>query len=132
MLRIAFEVFVGLLAIYGIISLVSGLISPIRQRLGSESSRVKMVIIMKNQEQTAEGIIRNIFTADILRRVMSNEKLTVIDMGSSDNTRRILDTLKNDYDFFDVLSENEKEDIFKKFDADASPKKEPIGKTTGI
>ncbi len=120
MLRIAFEVFVGLLAIYGIISLVSGLVSPIRQRLGSESSRVKMVIIMKNQEQTAEGIIRNVFTADILRRVMSNEKLTVVDMGSSDNTRRILDTLKNDYDFFDVLSENEKEDIFKKFDADAS------------
>ncbi|MCX8129894.1 MAG: hypothetical protein N3I35_07340 [Clostridia bacterium] len=126
MSKILFDIFTYLLAAYGLIYLTISVINSIRQRLGSESTRVKMVLLIKNQERTIEGIIRNIFTGDVLRKVMSNEKLIVLDMGSSDSTVDILRKLKDDYGFFDIIGENEKFMLFSKFNSDEAGVKSKV------
>jgi hypothetical protein len=112
MFKFSIEIITYLLAIYGFIYLTISVVNSIRQRLCSESSRVKMVLMIKNQERTIEGIIRNIYTGDILRKVMSSEKLYILDMGSDDNTVKILRKLKENYGFFEMLDENEKDKVF--------------------
>ena len=79
-----------------------------------------MVLIVKNQEEVIEGIIRNLSSADILRKAMTTEKLTILDMSSSDKTLEILNKLKSDYEYFDILEEDEKESIFAGFEVEAS------------
>ena len=125
MFKIFIEVLIYLLAAYGLMYLVAGVIDSIRQRHSSESSSAKMVLIVKNQEHVIEGIIRNISSGDVLRKVMSNENLTVVDMSSSDRTKDILLRLKKDYLFFDVIGEEEKESIFKLFEGNNSNVSEP-------
>jgi hypothetical protein len=112
MFKFSIEIITYLLAIYGFIYLTISVVNSIRQRLCSESSRVKMVLMIKNQERNIEGIIRNIYTGDILRKVMSSEKLYILDMGSDDNTVKILRKLKENYGFFEMLDENEKDKVF--------------------
>ena len=116
MLKVAFDVVTYLFAIYGFICLSITAVDSMRQRLCSESSRVKMILVIKNQERTIEGIIRNIFTVDILRKVMTSDKLTIVDMGSNDKTVDILKKLKDDYDFFEIVDEKERNKVFSSFD----------------
>jgi hypothetical protein len=116
MLKVTLYIFIYSLAVYGVLSLAISVFDSIRQRIGNENSRVRLILIIKNQENTIEGIIRNIFRGDFLRRVMSGGKLIVLDMDSTDKTFDILIKLKDDYGCFHVLKGNEKENIFTNFD----------------
>lgn len=91
------------------------IIDSIRQRVRIENSLVKMVLLVKNQEETIEGIVRNVYIGNVMRKIMSENRMTIIDMGSEDKTVEILVKLKKDYEFFDLLNENEKETIFDSF-----------------
>ena len=119
MIHILSDIFTYLLAVYGAFTLIITICNSIRQRLDNDNCNVKVVLIVKNQEETIEGIIRNLFSADILRKAMTTEKLTVVDMGSSDKTPTILGKLKKDYESFEILEEDEKGRIFSCFGFEA-------------
>jgi len=120
MIIIIADIFTYLLAVYGAIALIFAICNSIKQRLCNDNSSIKMVLIVKNQEEVIEGIIRNLSSADILRKAMTTEKLTILDMSSSDKTLEILNKLKSDYEYFDILEEDEKESIFAGFEVEAS------------
>ena len=102
--------------IYGILSLIISAVNSIRQRGKIGNPRIKLVLIMKNQEDTVEGIVRNILSGNFSRGTMPEVRLTVVDLGSTDKTYDILVKLKRDYEYMDVLSNDERERIFTYFD----------------
>lgn len=118
MLMIIFYTLVCLLAAYGALSLIISVFNSIRQKTYPECSRVKLALMVKNREDEIEGIIRNIFIGDYLKKVMSDGKLIVLDMGSTDETPEILAKLKKYYEYMDIVSITNKEDIFTYFETD--------------
>jgi hypothetical protein len=114
-LEILSKILLYFLASYGVLVLFMTIIDSIRQRAYEENSKVRVALLVQNQEETIEGIIRNIYISDMLRKVMSNNKIAIVDMGSKDKTVEILSKLKNDYQFFDILDINKKYKIFEEF-----------------
>ncbi|MGI6776729.1 MAG: glycosyltransferase [Acetivibrionales bacterium] len=112
MLESVVQFVVFFLAIYGVFTLIMGLKGLITQKIDIEDYKTKLVIMVKDQEETIEGIIRTIFMESFLRKVLSNDKLIVIDMGSKDKTREILEKLKREYEYIEVLNENQKDRVF--------------------
>ena len=118
MLFMLFNVFVYILALYGAVYLIIGFADSIRKKLKNESKGVKFLLLIKDQEDCIEGIIRSISIENFFTDVISQDRFTVLDMGSSDDTLKILEKLKGDYQYLNVLSLDEKEEIFKYFEED--------------
>jgi len=116
MLKTIIDFFVYLLAVYGVLSLIINIIDSVHPGSGLRSSGVKMVLLVKNQEETIEGIIRSMFMGDFLRKIGSGHMLTVLDMGSKDKTPVILEKLKKQYESMEVLMAEEKEKVFEGVD----------------
>ena len=117
MLTITFDVLICLLAAYGALSLAISIFNTACQRFISENTSMKIILMVKNQAETIEGVVRDIFTGDFSRKVMSGNKLTVVDMGSMDETVEILRKLKDDYEYLEVVTSEEKDKIFTYFDS---------------
>lgn len=115
MLNILSKILLYFLASYGILVLLMTIVDSIRQRVRLENSMIKMVLLIKNQEETIEGVVRNIYIENILKKVLSSNRMSIVDMGSEDKTMEILIKLKKDYEFFDLLNANERETIFEGF-----------------
>lgn len=108
MLRIIFESFIYVMALYGFFTAVGNLIDSLSKRVRIDKASYKLVISVKNQEQTIEGIIRGIFEDELFRDKDSNSKVVVIDKGSTDETIKILKKLQQDYENLEVVEELEK------------------------
>ena len=77
---------------------------------------IKLVLIVKNQGDTIEGVLRNVLPRNFIRKLMPGGKLTILDMGSKDDTLEILQKLEIDYPCLEVLKQGEKEAIFNSFE----------------
>jgi len=111
-------VFVLLLAVYGAVAIAASIINAVRCRFSSDDQGVKLVLMVKDQQETIEGIVRCVFSGDFLRKTLPNGKFIILDMGSDDETPEILKRLKDIYEYLEVLGINEKEKIFAGFDID--------------
>ncbi|MCX7841758.1 MAG: hypothetical protein N2489_01620 [Clostridia bacterium] len=109
------NVFLYLLAGYGAAALLMAIITSIRRRVCTENANVKLIVMVKNGEEVIEGIVRNIFLGDFLRKIMVCGKLTVLDMGSEDSTLEILKRLEKEYGDMEVLEKNQKNEVFTYF-----------------
>ncbi len=116
MLIIIPGILICLLALYGAIALSIIVINSIFQRVKSEKSKLKLILLVKDNEEAIEGIIRNIFAGNFLRKVIPESKLTVLDMGSTDETLKILGKLKCEYEQLELLSMAEKDNAFEGFE----------------
>ncbi len=114
--RIVFEAVICICAAYGFITLVYELIMSIRHKIKYENSMVKLVLVVKNQGEVIEGVLRNILPRDFIRKLMPGGRLTVLDMGSRDDTLDILRRLEREYECIEVLKKSEKEMLFRYFD----------------
>lgn len=116
MLQIVLEVLVCVLAAYGLIILLHELLLSAKQSRSYKNSMVKLVLIVKNQGETIEGVLRNVLPRDFIRKLMPGGKLIVLDMGSKDDTVDILRKLERDYECLEVLKRSEMEYLFKCFE----------------
>lgn len=112
---IIYDVLIYLLAVYGALTLIFSIASSVYYRTKTENRNVKLVLVVKNKQDIIEYFVGCIFKGSILKKVIPGGKLTVLDMGSSDETRGILDKLKRDYEYIDIIKEEEKEKIFQGF-----------------
>lgn len=80
-----------------------------------DSSKLSMVILVRNQQDISEGLIRNFCRKDFVKRVVPDMKITVVDMGSNDETWQILTRLSEAYEYIEILKEDDKEKIFTYF-----------------
>lgn len=115
MLNILFYFVVCILALYGLILLVISVVNTICDRVSLKNDGIKLVLLVKNQQEVVEGVIRNIMASNLPRKIMTGRKLTIIDISSTDETFKILQMLKDDNEWLEILSEDEKEKIFEDF-----------------
>ena len=111
-----FEFIMVILATYGLITVIYDLILTIKNKSKYKNSMIKLVLIVKNQGDTIEGVLRNVLPRNFIRKLMPGGKLTILDMGSKDDTLEILQKLEIDYPCLEVLKQGEKEAIFNSFE----------------
>lgn len=102
MLIILFEYAVCLLAIYGLFAIIRGLAGKLRCRAAGKRPAVRLILLVKDAEEQIEYIIRNTACKGLNAAVLSDRKIAVIDMGSADNTRALLEKLEEDFQNIDV------------------------------
>ena len=115
-MKIIFEIIVYMFATYGFITFLHELFISIKHETQYKSSMVRLVLIVKNQGEVIEGVLRNVLQRDFIRKLIPGDRLTVLDMGSKDDTIDILKKLEKDYDYIQVLKKSEMESLFKSFD----------------
>lgn len=95
------------LAVYGLVSLVTYIFSLIRQKARNGNHGIRLVMLVKNQAEDIEGIVRNIYEKDLLRMAGLPDNLTIIDMSSGDETAQILERLGKQFGYIDILYEDD-------------------------
>ncbi len=114
--KIFFEVVICVFAAYGFITLVYELILSVKHKIKYENSMIRLVLVVKNQGDVIEGVLRNILPRDFIRKLMPGGRLTVLDMGSRDDTMDILRRLEREFECVEVLKKSEKETLFRYFE----------------
>jgi hypothetical protein len=115
MLKLVFEFCTYLMAAYGIFCLAVSLVSRLYCRVGLPDERMKLFLMVKNTENMIEGVVRSIFLNNLLKNTIPAQRLYIIDMGSSDDTRKILSRLEKEYDSISVIREDENERLISVF-----------------
>jgi hypothetical protein len=117
------EITVGLLALYGLVMLVFAVTGRLRLKDLQKHPGVRVVLLVKNTEEQIEYIIRNAVKNDFASIVLSDDRILVVDMNSTDNTYRLLEKLRRDYSNIEILGFNERECVFEDFSIFSPPPK---------
>lgn len=101
----------SLFAMYGIISLFINIYKAIgRKKYFVENANI--VLLVNNQEQNIERMIREAMESKFVRNIAINGSFIVVDMDSKDDTLKILKKLENQFPLMEVCSFDERECIF--------------------
>ncbi|MGE5614008.1 MAG: hypothetical protein ACM3XR_06335 [Bacillota bacterium] len=104
-----------LLAAYGLISLVLGALDAIGARIAGKRPNVRVVLLVQDAEKQIEYIVRNAVDKKYASASLSEKKLVIVDMNSTDNTLGILERLEDLFPGIEVLAYNDKDEIFNGF-----------------
>jgi len=80
-----------------------------------EKIHIKPVLLVKDIEDDIEYIIRRALNCDFIRRITGDSSLTVVDMGSTDDTLKILKKLSYEDDRITAVGPEGKDAIFDEF-----------------
>lgn len=106
---------VYLFAIYGVLTLILGILGAIRTKLYLNGSKLKLVLVVKNSGNYIEYLVKDIILKFMPDRSIPIDSLTVVDMNSDDDTVAILEKLRKDFDCMELLSDKDKEKVFSNF-----------------
>ncbi|NSW90054.1 MAG: hypothetical protein HPY74_05085 [Firmicutes bacterium] len=115
MLAQIFRLIMYILALYGFISIIATIVRRFYRNINLRNSNMRMALIVKNQGEIIEGVVRSIFSGGILESIIQGDNFYIVDMGSTDKTVEILQRLKNTYHNMEILSEKDKDKIFDDF-----------------
>ncbi|MGE4284668.1 MAG: glycosyltransferase [Clostridia bacterium] len=102
MMNIIIQSLVCFFAIYGVIQLGLKIYDDLHN-FDFKKDDIYIIISVKNQQDTIEGIIRSVVWKSLNNtRGGSIPYILVVDMGSTDDTVKILDKLCKEYDFIHV------------------------------
>ena len=107
-----FLVILCLFATYGFATLSREIVYSIWDRGAEKNSCFKVVLVVKDCEQEVEWVVQRMLNYRLPNGSESMCRLTVVDLGSIDETEKILERLKCKYPELEILQENEKEKIF--------------------
>jgi hypothetical protein len=129
LLELIIEAFFYIMSFYGVLSLTSRImrklwfgISPFRMIKFSNEGSIRTILVVKDQEETIEGIIRSYYICRTLENITNGQSghyygknydkgIIVVDMGSKDKTLEILQKLQGIYGSLEVLSAEEKDKV---------------------
>ncbi|NLY42396.1 MAG: hypothetical protein GX066_00135 [Clostridiaceae bacterium] len=114
MMEILVQSLICFFALYGVIQLGLNIYNMIND-YKLEKDKVYIIITVKNQQDTIEGVIRSIVWKSLNNYhggVIPN--ILVVDMGSTDDTPIILDKLCLEYDFIKVTNSKEYINVLEK------------------
>ncbi|MDD4493293.1 MAG: hypothetical protein PHV32_02930 [Eubacteriales bacterium] len=96
MTEIFLQLLIGLFAVYGFIQLAINIFNGIKLR-NQRDDGIKLILTFKNRQDKVEGAVRNIFLNGVLDRIGADNTLYVADMGSTDDTPKIIHNLCDQY-----------------------------------
>ena len=73
MFNIFIQVITYVLALYGLSIIIFNILYALIKKPNIREPHVKIVLIVKNQEDIIEGIIRNIFMVDFLKKIIEKK-----------------------------------------------------------
>jgi len=91
-------------AIYGLSSLFRDMVREIRFRK-QMNGNIRFILAVKNGQETVEGVIRQFILEQESGRIPADNGLTVIDLGSEDQTMEILQSLEREYSTLNVMED---------------------------
>jgi hypothetical protein len=94
MMKSVIQIIGVICAIYGVYCIILFLSSSIRKIHNRVDYKTIMALMVKDQEDTIEGIVRTVFIEDLPSKVLAPGRLTVFDAGSSDGTCPLVCCLK--------------------------------------
>ncbi|MDP4092285.1 MAG: hypothetical protein Q8920_02900 [Bacillota bacterium] len=116
MSQVIYDTFIYLLAVYGAIVLVISIAGSIHRSFNEYNPGMKLILEVKNQEEKIEGILRNLLAGNAIGRIIPVSSITVIDMGSTDDTLKILKLLSKDYECIKILEKQDAEKAVSEFE----------------
>lgn len=112
MVAILISILICILAVYGLGVMLYTVNTNTKLRVQDNITNMKLILVVKNQEENIEGAVRCILSDELLNKAFISGKLTVLDLGSDDDTRSILEKLMEDYNCLEVLDADRKEEVF--------------------
>ena len=97
-------------AFYGIFEFIRMLIN-LYTYTNLKSDGIYLIVAVKNQENKIEMFIRSLLFRFLYGSENYVSKIIVTDLDSTDNTKKILNLLQNDYDFIKIANWKECKDI---------------------
>ena len=92
------------LAIYGAFTLAKYVAAYFRDAGPEHALRENLVMFVKNQEPSIEGIVRSAAWRELSGIGQAADGIVVVDLGSEDETFEILMRLQNEYEFVYAMS----------------------------
>lgn len=94
---------VWVLALYGFIEIVKTIYyACVYSKIKTEG--IYFIIAVKNQEEQIEGFMRSILFRVLYGKEENINDIIISDLGSTDNTKEILEKLQEDYKFINLLN----------------------------
>lgn len=109
-------ILISLLALYGAVVLVVSVVSPFFRSRGSNRKGVRLILLVKNRQESVEGMVSGLLAADLIWRILRISRLTVIDASSTDETSAILRKLNRQYDRLEVFDRSEIGKVFEELE----------------
>ena len=98
------------LAFYGLYEIIKNIIY-IFSYTSLKSNGIYVIVATKNQENVIEGFLRGILFRILYGRDDNIKDIIIADLNSKDNTKQILDKMKNDYNNIQVTTWKECKEI---------------------
>lgn len=93
---------VWVLALYGLIEIIKTIYyACICSKI--KTNGIYFIIAVKNQEEKIEGFMRSILFRILYGKEENINDIIISDLGSSDNTKEILEKLQQDYKYINLL-----------------------------
>lgn len=104
MILVLFQIIFYSFSIYGFLCALIKIYNHIKIKnlFNSNNSIFKVILIIKNQENIIEGVIRNMIISDFNRLISLSKELTIIDLDSTDKSFEIVTKLSKQYRFLNV------------------------------
>ena len=99
------------LALYGLIEIIKNIIY-IHSCNKIHSKGINMVITVKNQEDKIDGFLRSLNFRLLYGKEDSIENIIVLDLNSTDNTKKIVDNLTYEISNIKLINWNEFDELF--------------------
>lgn len=93
-------------ALYGVFEIIKNIVK-IKTFTNFKANGTYIIIASKNQEGEIEGFMRTLIFKYLYENDRIFKNLMVVDLNSTDNTKKILTKLERDYDFIKVIEWNE-------------------------
>ena len=104
--------FICLFAVYGALTILLGIAEDIKTRPIGKKDNIRVVLLVKNAGDYVEEVVRSAFRQDFTGKALSACNLAVVDLGSTDDTVKILEKLCLEYQYVDVYTYDEKDKVF--------------------
>ena len=91
------------LAFYGLFEIIKNIIY-ICTYTKLKSKGIYFIIAVKNQEDNIEGIIRNLMFRILYGKEEKIKNVIIVDLNSTDNTRKIVEKLQEEYEQLKILN----------------------------
>jgi hypothetical protein len=101
-----------LFAVYGLITLIFSLIEMIPARPAHKFGKYKLVLLTKNSQDNIEFAVSNILKNKLVGWLDLDKSLTVVDMGSTDETFEVLKRMERNSENLNVVEFKQREKIF--------------------
>lgn len=115
MLDFIFRGIVWVLAIYGLIELIKNIIYTYTYT-NLKPNGIYIIVAVKNQENKIEGFMRTMLFRVIYGKEENIKNIIAVDLNSTDETKKILEKLSNEYENIKVSNWKECKELFDNID----------------